>query len=467
MSDKNRSQWTGRIGFILAAAGSAVGLGNIWKFPGRAFDGGGGAYILIYLACVLLIGIPVMLSELSVGRAGGADAVGSMKKLDRRFSWVGYLSFIIPFIIGCYYSHVGGWVLRYAVSYVTEPAAVYSQPLGYFYGLLGYDAASGETWFPLTAIIFAGLFIAACGLVIIRGVEGGIEKFNRIGMPALFVILIILFIRAVTLPGASEGLSYMLTCDWSKVTFGTFLSALGQSFYSLSLGMGIMLTYGSYVSKKENLAQNTIVVCTMDTLVALISGFIIIPSVFATLGADGVGKGAGFAFVSLAGVFEQMPLGQLFAVLFYVLLLFAALTSCVSIIEAVVAYIIEEIHMNRIRATILTCVSMFLIGCLYVCTQASYSIPGIWFDFANGISYPPFCDFMEYLTDRLLIPVCALGIAVFVGWVWKPSSAIAEVCREGNDFAWKRVYAFLIRYLVPAAIALILIFSFVTGTTLS
>lgn len=290
--ENNRAQWGSKIGFILAAAGSAVGLGNIWKFPGKAFEGGGGAYILIYLAIVVLIGFPVMLSELTIGRAAQANAIDSFHKLGYRgFKWVGVTGVAVAFIVTSYYCHVGGWVLRYVVSYITEAQTVYADPLGYFYGLLGYNAATGETWFPLTAILFAAVFMAVNAVIIIKGVEGGIEKFNKVGMPALFVILIVLLARTITLDGAQVGFAYMLSCDWSKVGFNTFLSALGQAFFSLSLGMAIMITYGSYLPKHENLGKNTALICTMDTLVALIAGFIIVPAVFATLGSENVGKG--------------------------------------------------------------------------------------------------------------------------------------------------------------------------------
>ena len=240
MEEKKRAQWGTMLGFILAAAGSAVGLGNIWKFPGRAFEGGGGAYIIIYIAIVLLIGIPVMTTELSIGRMGQANAMTSFKKLDKRFTWVGWFSVIIPFIITAYYAHVGGWVLRYVVSYITESAAVYADPKGYFYNMLGHNLADGSSFFPWIALAFAAIFLAINAVVIIKGVENGIERFNKIGMPALFIMMILLLGGAITLEGSASGLKYLFSADWSKVTFSTFLSALGQAFYSLSLGMGIM-----------------------------------------------------------------------------------------------------------------------------------------------------------------------------------------------------------------------------------
>lgn len=466
--ENKRAQWGSKLGFILAAAGSAVGLGNIWKFPGKAFEGGGGAFLLMYLLIVPLIGMPAMLSELAVGRASQSNVVDSFRRLGHKgYTWVGWMGWAVAFIITCYYSHVGGWVLRYVVSYVVEPRNVYGDPLGYFYGMLGYDPAIEATFMPWTVIFFALVFLAICAVVIIKGVEGGIEKFNKVGMPALFVILIVLFVRAATLPGAGDGLRYMLSIDASKVTPQTFLIALSQAFYSLSLGMSIMVTYGSYLPKEENIAKNTFLVCTMDTLVAILAGFIVVPAVFATLGPDGVGKGGGFAFVSLAGVFEHMPGGAFFGFLFYLLLLFAALTSTVSLIEGIVAFLIERMRWKRTPTTIVTCVAMFLIGCLYTCSQAAFDLKGIWFDFANGVTFPPLCDAMEFLTDRIMIPLCALGTCIFVGWSWKPESAIAEVERCGVKFRLVKAYSFLIKFIAPAAIIVILLVSLFTGTTLS
>ncbi|MBQ7535963.1 MAG: sodium-dependent transporter [Stomatobaculum sp.] len=465
--EQTRAQWGSKIGFILAAAGSAVGLGNIWKFPGRAYEGGGGAFLLIYLLIVIFLGIPLMLTELTVGRASQSNVVGAFRKVGHKsWSWVGWMGVAGAFLITCYYCHVGGWVLRYVFSYAMEAPAVYKDSAGYFYDLLGYHA-DGSTSFPWTAILFAAAFMAMNAVIIVRGVESGIESFNKIGMPALFVLLLILLVRSATLPGADAGLRYMLSFDWSKVSFETVLSALGQAFYSLSIGMAILITYGSYLPKTENIERNSILICAMDTLVAMIAGFIIVPAVFATLGSDQIGKGGGFAFVSLAGVFEQMPGGTLFGIMFYLLLLFAALTSCISLIEGIVAFLTEHFSWGRTGASIGVCTVMFLIGCLYTCSQAAFPIKGIWFDAANGVTYPAFCDFMEFLTDRLMIPVCALGCCIFVGWVWKPESVIEEVEQNGVHFSLARGYCILVKYIAPLAILTILVMSLVSGKTLS
>jgi len=464
--EKKRDQWVSKLGFILAAAGSAVGLGNIWKFPGKAYAGGGAAFLLVYILIVVAIGAPVMASELALGRHCEANTVGIFRKLDKRYAWAGWIGVLVGFIILSYYGHVGGWVIRYIVSYATESSKVMSEGMSYFYNLLGYNAADGTTFFPWIALIFAAIFMALNCLILLKGVSGGIEKFNKIGMPALFAILIILLIRSLTLPGSEEGLSFMLTPDFSKINGDTLMTALGQAFYSLSLGMAIMTTYGSYLPKNENISKNTFIICGLDTLVAIIAGFIIVPAVFATLGADAVGKGGGFAFGALGGVFQAMPAGAVFGFLFYLLLFFAAISSSISISEGTIAFFCEEFHTERKTTTIVVCLVAYIIGVVYAISQAAVTIQLPWFDF-TGKTMMCAGDWMESLTDRLLLPVCALGEAIFVGWVWKPQQVIDEIEAENNKFGWKKIYVFCIKYLCPLAIAAIIIYSFVTGTTIS
>lgn len=463
--DKQRAQWASKLGFILAAAGSAVGLGNIWKFPGKAYAGGGAAYLIIYLAIVFFIGIPVMATELSLGRFTQKNTLGTFRTLNKKFTWVGFTGILCAFVILCYYTHVGGWVLSYIASYVTESGTVMADGLGYFYGFLGYDAAAGATWFPTRAILFGLIFAAINAFILLKGVSGGIEKFNKIGMPALFVILIILLVRATTLPGAGEGLKYMLTPDWSKVNSETFISALGQAFFSLSLGMAIMITYGSYLPKHEDIAKNSIIICCLDTLVAFLAGFIIVPAVFATLGSEGVGKGGGFAFASLAGVFKAMPAGAVFGVLFYLLLLFAALSSSISIEEGIVAFVTEEWGWERKKTIITISVVTFLIGILYTISQAAYNIKLPWIDF-TGVAMPIAGDWMEFLTDRLLLPVCALGECIYIGWIGGTKLAKDEV-EVSSKWPWYKLYEVCIKFICPIGIAVIIIYSFATGTTVS
>jgi len=466
MSNKNnnlnapRAQWASSIGFILSAAGSAVGLGNIWKFPGKAYAGGGAAFLIIYILIVVFIGAAAMLGEFSLGRHTQKNPVGAFASISKRWKWVGALSVITAFIIMCYYVQVGGWVINYMVDYATNSASIFADSQGHFLGMLGAES------FPFkAAFLYPFIFLGLTVFVIIKGVESGIEKFNKIAMPVLFIILVVLTIRSVTLPGAEEGLSYMLKPDFSKVTFDTVLTALGQAFYSLSLGMAIMITYGSYLGKGENIGKNVGIICVFDSAVAFLAGFMIIPAVFAA-GVE-PGMGGGFAFTSLTGVFQSMPAGALFGFLFYTLLFVAALTSAISILEGIIACITEEFGWNRKKAAIGLAIAMLAIGSLYTLSQVHLPLKGIWFDAVNGLQYPGLGDFMEYLTDRLTMPIAALFTCIFIGWVWKPKNVIAEVRQNGIKFPSAKIWSFLIRFISPTAIALILIFGLVFGMSLS
>lgn len=451
---EKRGQWGSNIGFILAAAGSAVGLGNIWKFPGVAYHNGGGTFIIMYIVIVFLIGATVMLAEFSVGRRTQKNAVGAFKMLDRRFTWVGGLGVLTGFIILCYYGHVGGWVMKYILAYATQASTVYADPTNFFFNFLGADGN-----FPVqAAIIFPLIFMAITVFIITKGVSEGIEKVSKVLMPALFIILIVIAIRSLTLPGAMTSVASFLAVDFGDINGASVLAALGQAFFSLSLGMGIMVTYGSYLSKKENLVKNTLTICSLDTMVALLAGLAIIPAVL----ISGVepGMGGGFAFISLATVFQGMPLGAFFGMLFYILLFFAALTSAISILEGTVAYVSEEMNLDRKKVTIVLGIVMFLIGMLYTLGQAYSGMKGIWFD-ASGISYPAFGDFMEYVTDRLFMPICALAFCIFVGWFWGMDKAVDEITSGGKyRFALKNIWIVLVKFVAPIAIILIILSGF-------
>ena len=330
---ENRAEFGSKIGFILSAAGSAVGLGNIWKFPGKAYACGGGAFLIIYLIIVALVGTTVMMAEFTIGRKTHKNAVGALRELNNKFAWIGGLGVLTGFIILSYYCQVGGWAMYYIVAYITDVTTVWADPMAYFLNMLG---ANG---FPLAALAWGLVFLALTAFIITHG-TAGIEKMSTILMPVLFVLLIGLMILSCTLPGADEGLSYMLHVDFSTINGTAILTALGQAFFSLSLGMGVMMTYASYLSSDDNLVSNTAIVCTLDTLVALFAGFMIIPAVFATGIAPGMGGAFGFA--TLAGVFMAIPGGQFIGMLFYFLLFFAAITSSTSILEGCTAFLVEE-----------------------------------------------------------------------------------------------------------------------------
>ncbi|MGN0712103.1 MAG: sodium-dependent transporter [Anaerovoracaceae bacterium] len=450
--EKGRAQWASSFGFVLAAAGSAVGLGNIWKFPRVAYENGGSAFILVYIAIVILIGATVMITEFAVGRSARKNGVGAVREINPKFSFVGGLGILTGFVILCYYMHVGGWVLKYVVAYLTNADAVFADPNAFFLT----DILGMGTSFPVQgAIIFPLIFVALTTVVVMKGIEDGIEKLNKLLMPALFIILIILFIRGITISGGAEGLQYLLKPDFSKLSGSMLLAALGQAFFSLSLGMGIMCTYGSYLDKEENLVKNTFTICSLDTLVAFLAAFAMIPIVFAT--NVEVGSGAGFAFISLAGSFESMPFGTVFGFLFYALLLFAALTSSISIMEGTIAFVTEEWKWERKKACLAVATVAFLIGILYTSSQACLDIKGIWLD-AAGLQFPIFGDFMEYLTDKLIMPLCALFYCILVGWIWGVDKAADEISSQGKyPFTLKGIYGILVKFVAPAAIIVIIL----------
>ena len=460
VTKENRGQFGSKLGFILAAAGSAVGLGNIWKFPGKAYNGGGGSFILVYIILVALVGTTVMLGEFVLGRKTKKNAIGAIRELNAKFAWVGGLGVLTGFIILCYYTQVGGWVIKYIVGYIVESSTIYADPMAYFLRMLGAEG------FPLQgAIIYPGIFALLTIFIITRGVSEGIEKMSKILMPGLLIILIGLMIRSCTLPGASEGVKYLFHVDFSTINGGVILSALGQALFSLSLGMGVMITYGSYLNKDDNLVTNTAIVCFLDTLVALFAGFMIIPAVFATGVAPGMG--GGFAFASLAGVFQAIPGGTLFGVLFYFLLFFAAVTSSTSILEGSVAYIIEERGFERKKTTMVVGLITFTIGIFYTLSQAYLPIKGIWLD-GSGLQYPIFGDFMEYLTDRLMLPLGAFFTCIFVGWIWGTKNGVQEATSDGKfKFGLAGAWSFLIKFVAPISIIAVLLGGMVFGMALS
>ena len=455
---ENRAEFGSTLGFILSAAGSAVGLGNIWKFPGKAYACGGGAFLIIYLLIVAVVGTSVMMAEFTIGRKTHRGSVGALRMLNEKFAWIGGLGVLTGFIIICYYCQVGGWAMYYVAAYITDVQTVWADPMAYFLGMLGANGL------PVGAIVWGIIFMLLTAFIISHG-TAGIEKMSKILMPVLFVLLIGLMIRSCTLPGASEGIAYMLHVDFSTINGTAILTALGQAFFSLSLGMGVMITYASYLSSDDNLVSNTGIVCVLDTLVALFAGFMIIPAVFATGIAPGMGGAFGFA--TLAGVFMAIPGGQFIGMLFYFLLFFAAVTSSTSILEGTVAFLVEEKGFERKKALVGCCVIMEIVGIMYVLSQVYMNLKGIWIS-KEGLQFPIFGDFLEYLTDRLLLPLGAFFTTFFVGWIWGPANSIEEATSNGKyKFALAKPYAFMVKYIDPIAIGAIIVAGMVFGMSIS
>lgn len=436
----SHENWGSRLGFILATAGSAIGLGNIWKFPYVAGENGGAAFIIIYLGIVFTIGLSAMLAEIAIGRAAQTDAVHAFRKIGKpAWSFVGVLGIVIAVIILSFYSVVAGWCIAYVVKSASG-------------ALSGLDADAVGSAFgafiesPVTPIIYHGIFAALTVAVVTAGVSKGIERTSKFLMPLLFVILVALVARSVTLPGAEEGLEFFLAPDFSKVSASTVMTALGQAFFSLSLGMAILLTFGSYVDGQTNLGKSTAQIAFLDTLVAILAGLAILPAVFA-IGLDPA-AGPGLTFVTLPTVFNAMPGGYFFAIIFFVLLTVAALTSSISVLEPVVAFF-TNMGLSRKTATIGSGVLIFLLG-----IPSSLSM-GIWRD-VHFIKGQGFLDSASWLTDKLLLPISGLLICIFAGWVITPTMT-KEVSGDGTPGALTKAWLFILRFVAPAAILLILL----------
>lgn len=435
-----RENWGSRFGFIMAAAGSAVGLGNIWRFPYIAGENGGGAFLLIYVGIVLAFGISLAMAEIVVGRSTQRNPVGAFRMLGGG-AWpgVGYLGILTGFTILSFYIVVAGWTLAYMVdmargALATDPT-VLEQAFGRFVSS------------PVTPIVYAGIFMGLTACIVVGGIAKGIERWNKLLMPALFAILLILVLRALTLPGAIKGLQFYLTPDFSKVDRNTFLAAISQVFFSLSIGMGTMLTYGSYLSKKENLPSATLTVALIDSSVAILAGLMILPAVFAF--GFNPSAGPGLTFITLPAVFGAMPFGTLFGVLFFALLAIAALTSAISILEPMVAYFVDEHRFDRRKTVIYASLVCFLLG-----IPASLSF-GVWSGF--NIFGKNWFDLMDFLANSIMLPVGGLLTALFVGWFWaKP--ALQQLSNEGAlNQPWAPLWLLILRILAPLGILWIML----------
>ena len=438
----NRDQWASRFGFIMAAAGSAIGLGNIWRFPYITGKYGGGAFVAVYLAVVFIIGTSVMLAELSIGRKAKLDSVGSFKKLGGG-AWpiVGWMGFFCGFVILSYYSVIAGWTLSYMFKSLS--------------GLMAEAAAgkAGEVFGafvsnPQQAIAFHLLDMAIITAIVYKGISGGIEKSCKVLMPALFVILILLIFRSVTLPGAGAGLEFYLKPDFSKLTGEGILAAVGQGFFSLSLGMGIMITYGSYLGSHEHMPSIARTVVLLDTAVAIMAGLVIFPAVFA-FGVD-AGAGPGLTFVTLPAVFAKMPFGAIFSFAFFALLYIAAITSSISLLEVTVTYGIDELNWSRQKAAVVMGVAIAILG-----IPSALSVGG----HIPQIAGKDFLDAADFITNNVIMPLGGMLTAIFVGWFWT-KGAKAEVTNNGSfTFSLYNCWLFICRFVAPVCIGII----FVTG----
>ncbi len=442
-----REHWGSKLGFVLAAAGSAIGLGNIWKFPYVAGANGGAAFVLVYVLCVIVLGVPIMIAELVIGRHTESDPVGAFKLMFGRSGWVviGYLGVVCGFLILSFYSVVGGWTIGYIVKSVS----------GGMSSLTNVETAKNAfaqfIHNPYEMIAYHFLFMAACAFIVIRGVKNGIEWWSKVLMPLLFILLLVLIVKGVSMKGGMAGVSFFLNPDFSKLTMDAVLSALGQSFFSLSLGMGAMITYGSYLSRKERILQSAMYIVLLDTLVAILAGLAIFPAVFAMEMAPD--KGPGLVFHVIPAVFANMPYGQVFAVVFFGLLFIAALTSGISLLEVVVAWAGDERGWSRTKAVLILGGAIFAMG---VPSALSFNVlEGHTVFFGKT-----FFDFIDALTSNYMLPIGGFFIAVALGWKYGLDKTIHELDPDTRIISLKELWAFTIKFVSPLLVALVFIVNF-------
>lgn len=437
MAEK-RSSFTGKIGFVLAAAGSAVGLGNIWRFPYLAAKYGGGIFLLVYIVLAITFGFSLMVAEIAIGRKTGMSPVGAFKKLNKKFAFWGWLAAIVPAIILPYYSVIGGWVTKYLVTFASG----------------GAKAAADGSYFDNfitsnTTIIWFLVFMVATALIVFFGVEKGIEKVSKIMMPVLVVLTLGIAIYVITLPGAMKGVVYYLKPNFANFRVETVLAAMGQLFYSMSLAMGIMITYGSYMKKDVNIESSVRQISLFDTGIAFLAGLMVIPTVFVS-GDVSLNKGPGLMFVTLPKVFEEMPGGVVVGALFFVLVLLAALTSSISLTETVVSVLQDGFKMKRPLACVVVFGFCLLVG---IPTAMGYGT----LDFIKIIGMS-LLDFFDFISNSVLMPIVALVTSIFVGYIVKTKTVSEEVELNGK-FKMKGMFNIMIKYIAPIFIIGILVFS--------
>lgn len=447
----SRGNFTGNLGFILAAAGAAIGLGNIWKFPYLAGSSGGGIFLLIYIVVCALVGFPLLVAETSIGRHGQSDAYTSFMMIAKEsrsnhpkfWGIMGFLGTLCGIVIYTYYVVVGGWVTGYAYKVVAEP-------------LSSLDGSAFGTFIssPLAPLVGTVVFTAICFIIIFGGIQKGVEKACKIMLPALFVLLIIVGVKVLTLKGSGEGIRYLFVPNVEHMQAAgglgkIALAAMCQAFWSLSLGQGIMVIYGSYQKKDSNLVSNAVSVAILDTAIALLAGIAVLGAVFA-FGQE-PSAGAGMLFGSLTLAFGSMgAIGPVFAFIFFIAVLLAAISSAISLLEVSVSFLVDTFHVQRKKALIWFSVIAFLVSCIASLSNGALSGVSIW-----GLNI---FDALGFFAETLLLPLASLAVCIFVGWVWKPQNALLEITNEGTiPFKLGKVWGFLIQYLLPIAIAYIFI----------
>ena len=474
---EERKGFGSNFGFLMAAVGSAVGLGNIWGFPYKMGANGGFTFLLVYIFLGVTCGFIVMISELAMGRKTGKGAVEAYRIVSKKFKWMGWLGILSAFFILFFYCALGGYCIKYVVLNVGDlfnasfgAEAIAATASGTSPGASVFDALIGN---PLEGVIYGLIFVALTMLIVLGGVGGGIEKVCSVGMPALFVALLICIIRACTLPGAVDGLKYMLIPGWAVANgvidkapnlFQVFATAGGQMFFSLSLGMGAMITYGSYLNKKENLEKNAVMIVVLDTLVALMAGLCVIPARFA-LDPEGALGGPSLLFVTMQNVFDRMgAVGPIFGILFYLLVVFAAISSSISLLEVIVAHFVDAAREkgkgDKRKTYSLIATAIISLLCILVCLDGLGS-QGIAPADILGIAEPKawaadWLDFFDCISEGIFMPLGALLMSLMIGWEIGPDVVKEEAEQEGNRFKSYGFFKFCVKFITPLCMILIL-----------
>ena len=446
---KERSSFSGRLGFVLAAAGSAVGLGNIWRFPYLAAKYGGGIFLLVYVVLVVTFGFSLMVAEIALGRNTRLSAIGAYKNLNKKFGFLGILTALVPIIILPYYSVIGGWVTKYFVTFLSGHHMEASSD-DYFGGFIG------QTFEP---VLWLAIFGVITFVIVLCGVKRGIETANKFMMPILIVLCVAVCVYSCTLPGALEGVKFYLIPDFSRFSINTVLGAMGQMFYSMSLAMGIMITYGSYMKKETSIEKSVSQIEIFDTGVALLAGLMIVPAVFVFSGGDqsAMQSGPGLMFQTLPKVFDSMgggQFGQIVGALFFLLVLFAALTSAISLMETVVSIVIDKFHVKRAVACIIVFIGMMLLA------LPSSLGNGVWSHIQ--ILGMDFLTFFDFISNSVIMPIVALLTCIFIGYVVKTQLVVDEV-KSSSKFSREKLFVVVIKYIAPIFIVAILVSSVLSG----
>ena len=447
IKNDNQRGFSSKFGFLMAAVGSAVGLGNLWSFPYKVSANGGAAFIFIYIIMALLVGIVALIGELIIGKRSQTNVMSTFTKITPKSKWLGYLAIAVPFLILCYYPVIGGWSVKYAFDYISGTGV----------GAIGSIASGGYgdvfmTFIndPVLPVIFLVVFIAIVTIIVLCGVKKGIEMSSKILMPLLFVCLIAVIGIGLSLPGSIEGIKYLINPDFSLVTGNTVLTALGQVFFSMSLGMGINIAYGSYMGNSMSVGSSAVLVSVMDTVMALLSSLAIFPAVFA-LSPDLITEGPTLLFVALAEVFGSIGVtGRVFGAIFFTLVIVAAVTSSIALLEVPVQFLVEKFNINRKVASICVALSAFSIGSFVAMSFGSESLQ---------IANANLLDVFDTVINKMLLPITALSTCLLIGWKVKPENLMDDLgANTKNKRFMYKIWGFLIRFVTPTAIAVILVF---------